>query len=292
MTNAQSLGNKFEDIEVVFGQNSVDVGVVTESWFSKNMPENQLDINNYNLFSKHREEKGGGGVAIYVKEDIPASHIDSIIVPSELECLWVKIRPKKLPRSISAIAVCAVYITTNSPLQPLLMEHLLSSVDHLRSRHPDIGILITGDFNRMNMFQLINGNDLSQIVDFPTRGKATLDLMLTSGNLRECYEKPYLLSPLGLSDHSCVIWKPKHHRVAKCEHKAQITRPLLESGMRKFGSWIQSLDWHQVLEATSTQKKADAFYEILDLGMNTCFPEKKKRVHSNDKSWITPTSRT
>ena len=240
------------------------------------MPENQLDINNYNLFSKHRDEKEGGGVAIYVKEDIPASHIDSIIVPSELECLWVKIRPKKLPLSISAIAVCNVYITTNSPLQPLLVEHLLSSVDHLRSKHPDIGILITGDFNRMNTFQLINGNDLSQIVDFPTRGKATLDLMLTSGNLRECYEKPYPLSPLGLSDHSCVIWKPKHHRVAKCEHKAQITRPLLESGMRTFGSWIQSLDWHQVLEATSTQKKADAFYEILDLGMNTCFPEKKE----------------
>ena len=171
------------------------------------------------------------------------------------------------------------------------MEHLLSSVDYLRSKHPDIGILITGDFNRMNMFQLINGNDLSQIVDFPTRGKATLDPMLTSGNLRECYEKPIPLSPLGLSDHSCVIWKPENHRVAKYEHKAQITRPLpwlLESGMQTFGSWIQSLDWHQVLEATGIQNKADAFYEILDLGMNTCFPEKKKRVHTNEKSWITP----
>ena len=127
----------------------------------------------------------------------------------------------------------------------------------------------------MNMFQLINGNDLSQIVDFPTRGKVTLDLILTSGNLRECYETPYPLSPLGLSDHSCVIWKPKNYRVAKYKHKAQIIRPLLESGMRTFGSWIQSLDWHQVLEATSTQKKADAFYEILDLGINTCFPEKR-----------------
>jgi hypothetical protein len=33
MTNAQSLGNKFEDIEVVFEQNNVEVGVVSESWF-------------------------------------------------------------------------------------------------------------------------------------------------------------------------------------------------------------------------------------------------------------------
>ena len=97
-----------------------------------------------------------------------------------------------------------MYITTNSPLQPLLMEHLLSSVDYLRSKHPDIGILITGDFNRMNMFQLINGNDLSQIVDFPTRGKTTLDLMLTSGNLRECYKKNLSLS-LSLSLHLASV---------------------------------------------------------------------------------------
>ena len=45
MTNAQSLGNKFEYIEVVFEQNGVNVGVVTEPWFSNNMPENQLAIN-------------------------------------------------------------------------------------------------------------------------------------------------------------------------------------------------------------------------------------------------------
>ena len=89
MTIEQSLGNKFEDIEVVFEQNGVDVSVITESWFSNNMPENQLAINSnvYNLFSKHREEKRGGGVAIYVKEDISASHTDNIDVPSELECL-------------------------------------------------------------------------------------------------------------------------------------------------------------------------------------------------------------
>ncbi len=68
MTNAQSLGNRYEDIEVVFEQNNVDVGVVTESWFSDDMPEDQLNISNYNLFSQPRKKHGGE--AIYVKEDI------------------------------------------------------------------------------------------------------------------------------------------------------------------------------------------------------------------------------
>ena len=53
-----------------------------------------------------------------------------------------------------------------------------------------------------------------QIVDIPTGGDEKLDLMLISGNLREYYVKPYPISPLGLSDHFGVIWKPsKNHRV-------------------------------------------------------------------------------
>ena len=90
MTNAQSLGNKFDDIGVVFDQNNVDVGVVTESWFKDYMPVNQLGVSNYNLFTQSREHKDGGGVN--VKEEVPASPIADIEVPPELECLWVKVR--------------------------------------------------------------------------------------------------------------------------------------------------------------------------------------------------------
>ena len=37
---------------------------------------------------------------------------------------------------------------------------------------------------------------------------------------------------------------------------------------------------YRVLEASGTQNKSDAFYAILDLGMSTCFPEKKKEKGS------------
>ena len=106
--------------------------------------------------------------------------------------------------------------------------------------------------------------------------------------MRACYEKPSPYSSIGKSDHLCVLWKPKRHRVAQHKRKTQITRPLLESGIRTFGTWIQSLDWHMVLKTNGTQHKADAFYTILDQGMSSCFPEKKKTVHTNDKPWITP----
>ena len=79
------------------------------------------------------------------------------------------------------------------------------------------------------------------------------------------------------------------YRVVKHERKTLITRPLLESGMRTFGSWIQNLDWHQVLETSGTQNKADAFLRhSLSRHEHMLSRKKKKRVHSNDKSWINP----
>ena len=53
---------------------------------------------------------------MYVKNDITASPINDIAVPDELECVWVMVRPNRLPREVSAIAVCAVYI----PPDPLV----------------------------------------------------------------------------------------------------------------------------------------------------------------------------
>ena len=72
MTNAQSTVNKLEEAEIVFEQQQVDIGIITESWFSSKIPENYVNIPGYNLYSKPRGQKGGGGVAAYVHEDIPA----------------------------------------------------------------------------------------------------------------------------------------------------------------------------------------------------------------------------
>ena len=71
-----------------------------------------------------------------------------------------------------------------------------------------MGFCITGDFNRMNINPITHGNDLSQIITFPTRGRATLDLILT--NVEDHYEAPAPYSRIGKSDHICVLWKPKH----------------------------------------------------------------------------------
>ena len=180
LTNTRSLVNKFDEMEIVLQQEIIDVAVITESWFHPLLPEHMLAIDGYNLFSKCRTHVKGGGVAVYVRSHIMAKEIDVITVPEELECKWVLISPKRTPRDVSLIAVCAVYITTDSPNQETLRQHILESMDILHVKYPDIGFLILGDFNRMNTSTIQYGYNLKQVVDFPTRDEATLDLILTN----------------------------------------------------------------------------------------------------------------
>ena len=147
---------------------------------SCNIPTSQLRIDGYSLFSKCRDHRRGSGVAVYVKEGIPAKQLDSITVPEQLECLWIKVRSNKLPRGISSIIVCAVYISLNSPFQQTLVDHLLQEIDCVRTHYPDTGIVILGDFNRMCLTPIVRGNDLYQIVDFHTRREVALDPILTN----------------------------------------------------------------------------------------------------------------
>ncbi|XP_072037054.1 uncharacterized protein [Amphiura filiformis] len=285
LTNAQSIVNKFDEFELLLDQEHIDVGVVTESWFHKDLPDTMLSIEGYELFTKSRNQKRGGGVAIYVKSNIAASKIQEIAVPDELECLWVLLKPKRLPRDVSVIAVCGVYIPRDSPHRDLLDQHLLESMDFLHTKYPEIGFTIMGDFNRMNVNNVLKNCNLKQLVTFPTRGEATLDLIMT--NISSHFKDPIPVSALGKSDHICIIWRPTVLHIAKHCNDKRTHRPMKDSQIREFGLWIQGHDWSNVLTASTTQLKANALYRSLHDAIDSHFPLATLKVHSNNKPWMT-----
>ncbi|KAI8507887.1 hypothetical protein Bbelb_141270 [Branchiostoma belcheri] len=114
LSNARSLSNKLEEFELRLHDLHTGIAIVTETWFRENSPAEMTDIQGYTTFSRARAERSGGGVAVYVREDIPSRTLD-IPVPEELECTWVNVRPHRLPRKVSCLAVCAVYSPPDSP---------------------------------------------------------------------------------------------------------------------------------------------------------------------------------
>jgi hypothetical protein len=75
------------------------------------------------------------------------------------------------------------------------MEYLITSLDSVLVRFPNAGIMLVGDFNRLDYQFLCNHSNLQQIVKNPTRGNAILDLIFT--NLSRFYSVPEILPGIG-----------------------------------------------------------------------------------------------
>ncbi|KAI8517689.1 hypothetical protein Bbelb_037060 [Branchiostoma belcheri] len=284
VSNTRYLRNKMEEFQYVLQENNIQVAIVSETWFTPEQPEEMSNIDGFTLFSKPRPIQTGGGVAIYVCDKFYARKLE-IEVPPELECTWIFTRPPRLPREVTGLAVCAVYLPPGSPHQELLHDHLVETVDHLRTKYADIGICIGGDFNRMDVKQLCTCTNMKQIVNIPTRQDAILDLIIT--NLGRFYKPCSTIAPVGMSDHRTVIVTPKQHTQSNVVRKKTV-RPMPDSRVRSFGTWITSHDWSEVASKEGSQAMTTAFYSTLHQKMDEHFPTRRIKLHIKDKPWMTP----
>ena len=88
-----------------------------------------------------------------------------------------------------------------------MLTYLMDSLSSAESRHSNSGIILLGDFNDLNVVKLKSSFQLKQIVNFPTRGQNSVDLILT--NLQDYYNAPDICPHFGLLDHVSVEVKPK-----------------------------------------------------------------------------------
>ena len=114
--------------------------------------------------------------------------------------------PLTSPTPLDWIDMCVVYNPPASPHDLLLIEHISSTPDILLTKYPGAGTVVSGNFNRLDTDILCRLSGLVQVVNIPTRCQATLDKIFT--NIQQHYQEPQLSSPLGLSDHKTVIWRP------------------------------------------------------------------------------------
>ena len=73
-----------------------------------------------------------------------------------------------------------------------------------------VHFLIMGDFNDLPIKSICKTCGFKQVVDVPTRGDATLDLILTNIS-NDFYEKPISLPKIGEGDHFPVLYKAKKY---------------------------------------------------------------------------------
>ena len=90
--NARSLkGDKLDYVRYVFENSPIDVIAVTETWFESEIPDKYFEISGYNIFRNDRSGRIGGGVAIYIKENLCAKIISKSSENSTVEFINLEI---------------------------------------------------------------------------------------------------------------------------------------------------------------------------------------------------------
>ena len=304
--NPRSIYNKIDEFHEFVNQESVDILFLSESWERENLTLDEIiNLEDHQVISNVNQRSGVGGrpaiVANKVKYDVQDVTNKLIQIPWGVEAVWCILTPKNVTHDskIRKIACCSLYSKPDSRKKSLLLDHISDAYSILNIKYGrGLHYIIAGDTNDLNLDPILSlSPNFQQIVKSWTRMNppAILDPILTT--LSCFYQLPECLEPLDSdldkvgkkSDHRIVIAKPINAINNKCGRQFRKVkyRPFPESGMRKMKEWFIDQTWEEVYQAESAHKKAEVFQNMLLKIMEEIFPEKERKISSDDQPWIT-----
>ena len=186
-----------------------DIIGVTESWATDTIFDSELHLDTYHVFRCDRNTGNrGGGVLLYVKEDLnPTEYNTNTVYGEQVWC------------HIGDLLVGVCYRSSNSAIVGHDNEtNLMKVLREVCNKH----VLIMGDFNYpsidwststatqfsssgcVEFVQTTEDCFYTQHVLYPTRGSATLDLILTTDP--DLVSDVQIAPNLGNSDHNMITF--------------------------------------------------------------------------------------
>ena len=289
LTNANRLMNKLEELHILSTSNSKpDLIAITETWLSASITDDTINLRNYIAFRKDRVNRPGGGVMVYVRNNIQCSLI-SDVHNSDFEIIWLKLRPKILPRPFSVMILVVVYSPPwyNVENSKLLATSIVQSFDTVMRKFPNAAVILCGDFNNFNTDRFNRYLRLRPVYSEPTRGNNVLDKIFMNCNAYYSLTTD-ILPPLGRSDHNCVFLRSLLlTTLPSTGWKNITTRCLDELAIDAIGSELVNADWRRLYYCDDVQEQTNYFYHVLNDAIDKFAPLIERRVKNNDKPWIT-----
>ena len=199
-TNARSLNaTKIDELQTYATAHKVEVICISETWLDA-QKETYSQLQGFYGHFCNRLNRMGGGVAIYTKNCLNAEVVESY-TSQKLSAIWVKVA---ISTTSNIIYVCVYHPPDASDNATL--EYLTAAAAKVNELHKNCPLVITGDFNRLNIESITLQLGLESKVNFPTRELVKLDDILTDVADYEPAEK---VSPLSRNDHCCILLKKK-----------------------------------------------------------------------------------
>ena len=88
--NIRSLRNKMDELQLFCDGNKPHVLSLNETWLDDSFSDSELCLPGYQLFRKDRDCHGGG-IAVYVAENLSCNCANSLQGDSNIESLWFEV---------------------------------------------------------------------------------------------------------------------------------------------------------------------------------------------------------
>ena len=280
LSNTMSLAPKIDKIAHCVISEDIDIAFFSETWLKDYVPDDPIKIKGYQIYRRDRKGKDHGGVCLYVKDSIQC-HILSDFHYDDHEVLWANLRPHRLPRGLFNIIAGVLY---HPPEANNLSkaEYVKSCLERIEAKHPNSGIILAGDFNKLKFTSAASYFQLKPMVSFPTRGANILDQIFT--NLHEFYNDPSPRPHFGLSDHITVIVSAGARRNKEPLIRSIKARDKRPSNIACFGRFLLKVPWENMLAPyNSSEEKLAVLTDVVNYGINTIMPERSVKVHATDR---------
>ena len=285
VTNVRSIRSveKIDEVDCVIRNNNIHVACLTESWLSESISSDIVSMCGFSCFRRDRNDgRRGGGVVLYVNDALQSRRLSDLEC-GDVESLWVLCRYPRMPRSISHILFGAIYFPPNGD-GVRTVNHILNCIDRVTQKHPYVGVILLGDFNKMND-RFILSYPLKQIVSLATRRNNTLDKIYT--NIADCYDAPCILPPIGLSDHNVVIV-----RASRCvnRHSNSVIFNIIRSndptGKTLLAHELSRFNWASLYRMDDCNAMLNLFYHTVISLLDRYLPVRVSSRHATEKPWV------
>ena len=274
--NVNSIAGKFEQLKLIIKDN-IDIIVITETKIDDSFPESQFSIDGFSVPYRLDRNSNGGGVLIFVREDIPGRQLNKHTFPDDIEGVFFEINLRKTK--------WLLFGTYHPPSQSddYYFDSVSKALDLYYGDYDKF--LLTGDFNAEDteprLASFLDQYDARNIVKLKTCFKSIenlscVDLLIT--NSYRSFQHTQTIST-GLSDfHKMSI------TVLKTKYEKMSAREVNYRDYKNFNDAHFKRDLLAFLpNCTSYESFEDIFLRVLEKHA----PLKKKYIRANEVPYMT-----
>ena len=233
----------------------------------------------------------GGGVCIYIHEDIIFSKLNMLCYCKEkdLEIVAIKFKLNKT----SYIVYC-VYRAPTGDLQYFFeqLENILNAHLYLKSEFILCGDLnidyLASDCKKYQLTEILDMYNLKGIVNFPTRITQTSTTLIDNIFIDKNFNYSVFPYINGLSDHDAqLLTLPDIKKTTKLPRYV-LRRCFDEESVANFRWKLSYEQWDEIFTESDVNEMFNKFLNIYLRCFNHSFPLQKKIIHQkNQNKWIT-----